>query len=57
MPRKNKSIRGGFLGSIINQALVPFGLLAAQQTYRKKSGGKRTRKSSGRKTRRGTRRR
>ena len=53
MPGKNKSRRGGFLGSIINQALVPFGLLAAQQTYnRKRSGGKKTRKTRGRKSRR-----
>jgi len=43
--REKKTRHGGFLGSIINQAIVPFGLLAAQQTYRKKNGGKRTRKS------------
>jgi hypothetical protein len=39
--------RGGFLGSVINQAIVPFSILAAQQTYRKRRGGKRTRKSMG----------
>ena len=38
--------RGGFLmGEVINQAIVPFGLLGLQQTYRKKSyGGKKTRR-------------
>jgi len=38
--RKNKksrrSIRGGFFGEVIKQAIVPFGLLGLQQTYRKK---------------------
>jgi len=47
MSRKVKSRRGGFLGSLINQAVVPFGILAAQQTYRKKRGGKRSRKAKG----------
>ena len=47
MSKKVKSRRGGFLGSLINQAIVPFGILAAQQTYRKRSGGKRTRKAKG----------
>lgn len=46
MSRKTKSRRGGFLGSLINQAIVPFGILGLQQTYRKK-GGKYTRKSKG----------
>jgi hypothetical protein len=34
--------RGGFWGQIINQAIVPFGLLGLQQIYgrRKKGGGK-----------------
>ena len=34
--------RGGFwgsMGSIINQAIVPFSILGMQQTYRKKSSG------------------
>jgi hypothetical protein len=31
--------RGGFLGEVINQAIVPFGILAAQQTFRRKKGG------------------
>jgi hypothetical protein len=47
MSKKVKSRRGGFLGSLINQAIVPFSILAAQQTYRKRKGGKRTRKSMG----------
>ena len=44
---KTKTRRGGFLGSLINQAIVPFSILGMQQTYRKKSGGKRTRKAKG----------
>ena len=32
--------RGGFLGEVINQAIVPFSLLGMQQTYRRKRGGK-----------------
>lgn len=33
--------RGGFLGEVINQAVVPFALLGAQQNYgRKRKGGK-----------------
>jgi hypothetical protein len=37
--------RGGFLGQIVNQAVVPFALLGMQQSYRAKKGGKkRTRK-------------
>ena len=31
---------GGFFGSVINQAIVPFSLLAMQQSYRKKGGRK-----------------
>lgn len=42
-----KSRRGGFLGSLINQAIVPFSILGLQQTYRKKRGGKHTRKHKG----------
>jgi len=38
--------RGGFLGEVINQAIVPFSILGMQQTYRRKRGGKRyTRKN------------
>jgi len=45
--RRRRSRRGGFLGlgGVINQAIVPFGILGMQQTYRKKShGGRRSRK-------------
>ena len=52
MSGKSKSERnGGFLGSLINQAIVPFSLLGMQQTYRKK-GGKGARKGT-RKVRKG----
>lgn len=37
--------RGGFLGEVINQAVVPFGLLGLQQTYGKKRGGRHSRRS------------
>lgn len=41
-----RSRRGGFLGSIINQAIVPFSILGMQQTYRRKRhGGKKTRRN------------
>ena len=37
--------RGGFLGEVVNQAIVPLSLLGMQQTYRRKSrGGRRTRR-------------
>jgi len=36
--RKNR--RGGLVGEVISQALVPFSILALQQSYRKKRGGK-----------------
>lgn len=46
MARRTKSKKGGFLGTLINQAITPFLLLGAQQTYRKKrGGGKKTRKN------------
>jgi len=45
MAKHRKSRRGGFLGSIINEAIVPFSILGMQQTYKKKKqGGKRTRR-------------
>ena len=51
--------RGGVWGQVINQAVVPVALLGMQQTYRKKHGGKKSRKHSkksrshrGKKTRR-----
>lgn len=37
--------RGGFIGPVINQAIVPFTLLGMQQTYRRgRKGGRRTRR-------------
>lgn len=36
--------RGGFLGEVVNQAVVPFALLGAQQSYGRKRKGGRTRK-------------
>ncbi len=35
--------KGGFIGEVVNQAIVPFGLLGLQQTFRKKRGGRHTR--------------
>jgi hypothetical protein len=32
--------RGGFLGEVINQAVVPFALVGMQNTYRRKRGGR-----------------
>ena len=34
--KQTKKRRGGNIGQIINQAIVPFGLLAMQQSYRRK---------------------
>jgi hypothetical protein len=40
-----RSKKGGYWGQIINQAVVPFGILGLQQTYRnKKRGGGKTRR-------------
>jgi hypothetical protein len=52
---KRRGKRGGVWGEVINQAIVPFSLFAAQNTYRPKSrqGGRRTRrKSSSKRSRR-----
>uniref|UniRef100_A0A6C0ASB9 Uncharacterized protein n=1 Tax=viral metagenome TaxID=1070528 RepID=A0A6C0ASB9_9ZZZZ len=51
--RRHKK-RGGFpIGSIVNQAIVPFSLLGLQQTYRrKKHGGRKSRKNRTRSHRR-----
>ena len=40
--RRRRSKKGGFWGEVINQAVVPFGILGLQQTYRRKGhkGGK-----------------
>jgi len=43
--RKSRKKRGGFFGQILNQAIVPFGLLGLQQTYRKKHHGGRRRRT------------
>ena len=32
--------RGGFLGEVINQAVVPLSLVAMQNTYRRRKGGR-----------------
>ena len=43
--RSRRRKRGGFLGSVISQAIVPFSILGLQQSYRRnKRGGKYTRK-------------
>jgi hypothetical protein len=43
--KRGKRRRGGFIGEVINQAIVPFTILGLQQTYRKKrSGGRKTRR-------------
>lgn len=40
-----RSKKGGFLGQVVNQAIVPFGLLGLQQTYKRKRGGKHHRRT------------
>lgn len=32
--------RGGFLGEVVNQAIVPFALVGMQNTYRRRKGGR-----------------
>ena len=44
--KKTKKRRGGNLSQIINRAIVPFGLLALQQSYRKKKGGQKNEKKT-----------
>ena len=42
---RRRSKKGGFWGEVINQAVVPFGILGLQQTYgRKRSVGGKTRR-------------
>ena len=53
---RSRGIRGGFMGSVINQAVVPLALLGLQQTYRRRGTGFKG-KSYGRRSRRGRRRR
>ena len=55
--RRKQSRRGGFLGSLVNTAVVPGTLLALQQTYRRKRTGGRTRSSRSRRRGGRTRRR
>jgi len=43
--RRRRGKKGGFWGSIINRAIVPFSILGMQQTYRRrKSGGTKRRR-------------
>ena len=37
--------RGGFLGEVVNQAIVPFALVGMQNTYRRKKGGRKSRRT------------
>jgi hypothetical protein len=39
-----KSRKAGSLAGLVNQAVVPFSILALQQSYKKKHGGRRTRR-------------
>lgn len=39
--------KGGFIGEVINQAIVPFGLLGMQQNYRRGKRGGKTRRRGG----------
>lgn len=42
---KGRHRKGGFLGEVINQAIVPFALLGMQNTYRRgRKGGRHTRR-------------
>ena len=54
--RISKKIRGGFIGSVINQAVVPLALLGLQQTYGRRRNGMKG-NTFRRKSRRGRRRR
>ena len=42
--RSSKSRKGGFFGEVINRAIVPLSILGMQQTYRRKKGGRKTRR-------------
>ena len=37
---RRRGRKGGFLGEVVNQAVVPVALLGMQQTYRRRKGGK-----------------
>jgi hypothetical protein len=43
----HKKRRGGLVGEVVNQAVVPLAILGLQQTYRKKKHGGKTRKRRG----------
>ena len=38
--RRRRARRGGFIGEVVNQAVVPFALVGMQNTYRRKRGGR-----------------
>jgi hypothetical protein len=42
---RRRTQKGGFWGGIINNALAPFSLLAMQQSFRRKKGGKTRRRN------------
>ena len=43
--RRSRKRRGGLLGEVLSQAIVPFGILGLQQTYkRKRQGGRKSRR-------------
>lgn len=39
--KRRRKRRGGFLGEVVNQAVVPLSILGMQQSYKKRRGGKR----------------
>jgi len=41
----SRSRKGGFFGQVINRAIVPLSILGMQQTYRRKRGGRKTRRN------------
>jgi hypothetical protein len=45
-----KTRRAGSLAGLVNQAVVPFSILALQNSYRKKQGGRRTRRGGKRRS-------
>jgi hypothetical protein len=42
--KSRRKRKGGFFGEIIKQAVVPFGILALQQSYKRKKHGGKTRR-------------
>jgi len=42
--RRSRSRTGGFLGEVLNQAIVPFSILGMQQSFRRKKNGGKTHK-------------